>query len=66
MSYLLFEVWAEDETGQPELIDTTASQKEAFDLAKQSLEEGYLAVTVYQENEEGDSVLIKQFQNTST
>ena len=66
MSYMLFEVWAEDETGQPELIDTTASQKEAFDLAKQSLEEGYLAVAVYQENEEGDSVLIKEFQNTPT
>lgn len=63
MGYMLFEVWAEDDTGQPELIDTTASQKEAFDLAKKSLEEGFVSATVYQENEEGDSVVIKQFQN---
>jgi len=66
MSYMLYEVWAEDDTGQLELIDTTASQKEAFDLAKKSLEEGFISATVYQENEEGDSVAIKQFQNDAT
>lgn len=66
MSYMLFEVWAEDDTGQQELIDTTASQKEAFDLAKKSIDQGFISATVYQENEEGDSVVIKQFQSSPT
>jgi len=64
MGYLLYEIWAEDDTGQHELIDTTASQKEAFEIAKQSLIEGYMSATVYQENEDGDSVAIKQFQSS--
>jgi len=63
MSYLLYEVWATDEDGQEELIDTTASPKEADALAKKSLEEGYIAVTIYKENEDGDSVAIKRLQN---
>jgi hypothetical protein len=63
---MLYEVWAEDDTGHLELLDTTASQKEAFEIAKQSLEDGYVNATVYQENEDGDSVAIKQFQNTDT
>jgi hypothetical protein len=66
MSYMLFEIWAEDDIGHQELIDTTASQKEAFDLAKKSLDEGYVAAIVYQENEDGESVAIKRFQNTTT
>lgn len=60
---MLYEVWAEDEDGHNELIDTTASQKEAFEIAKSSLAEGYLSATVYQEDEEGDSVPVKTFQN---
>jgi hypothetical protein len=60
---MLYEVWAEDEDGHNELLDTTASQKEAFEIAKTSLDDGYLSSTVYQENEEGDSVLVKTFQN---
>jgi len=63
MTYMLYEVWAEDEDGHNELLDTTASQKEAFEIAKTSLDDGYVSSTVYQENEEGDSVLVKTFQN---
>jgi hypothetical protein len=66
MSYLLFEVWAEDDIGHLELIDTTASQKEAFELAKKCVADGYVSSTVYQENDDGESVAIKQFQNTDT
>jgi hypothetical protein len=66
MNYLLYEVWAEDDIGHLELVDTTASQKEAFDLAKKCLEDGYIETTVYQENEDGESVVIKQFQNSPT
>jgi hypothetical protein len=40
-----------------------ASQKEAFEIAKASLDDGYVSSTVYQENEEGDSVPVKTFQN---
>lgn len=60
---MLYEIWAEDEDGHNELLDTTASQKEAFEIAKTSLEDGYVSSTVYQENEEGDSILVKKFQN---
>ena len=63
MTYMLYEVWAEDEDGHNELLDTTASQKEAFEIAKASLDDGYVSSTVYQENEEGDSILVKTFQN---
>jgi len=61
MSYMLFEVWVEDDIGHQELVDTTASQKEAFDLAKKSLQEGWVAAVVYQENADGDTVVIKRF-----
>lgn len=63
MTYMLYEVWAEDEDGHNELLETTASQKEAFGIAQSSLEDGYVSSTVYQENEEGDSILVKTFQN---
>jgi hypothetical protein len=63
MTYMLYEVWAEDEDGHNELLDTTASQKEAFEIAKSSLNDGYISSTVYQENEDGDSVPVKTFQN---
>jgi hypothetical protein len=64
MSYMLFEVWVVDLDGHQELVDTTASQKEAFDLAQSSLTEDWIEAVVYQENEEGDSVAVKRFQNT--
>ena len=64
MSYMLFEVWVEDDIGHQELVDTTASQKEAFELAQNSLSEDWVAAVVYQENDVGDSVVIKRFQNT--
>jgi len=60
---MLYEVWAEDEDGHNELLDTTASQKEAFEIAKDSLEDGYVSSTVYQETDNGDPILIKTFQN---
>lgn len=63
MTYMLYEVWAEDEDGHNELLETTASQKEAFEIAKASLDDGYLSSTVYQETDNGDPILIKTFQN---
>jgi hypothetical protein len=66
MSYMLYEVWLLDDIGHQELVDTTASQKEAFELAQNSLTEDWVEAVVYQENEEGDSILIKRFQSTAT
>jgi hypothetical protein len=66
MTYMLYEVWAEDEDGHNELLDTTASQKEAFEIAQSSLNDGYTSSTVYQETDDGDPILIKTFQNTPT
>jgi len=63
---MLYEVWAEDEDGHNELLDTTASQKEAFEIAQSSLNDGYISSSVYQETDDGDPILIKTFQNTPT
>jgi hypothetical protein len=62
---MLYEVWAEDEDGHSELLDTTASQKEAFEIAKSSLKDGYVSSSIYQEDDDGESQHIKTFQNDS-
>lgn len=55
MNWELYEVWAEDEIGHQELVDTTKSLKEAQALAKIKIEdEGIEAVFIYQETEDGD------------
>jgi hypothetical protein len=55
MNWELYEVWAEDDIGHQELVDTTKSLKEAQELAKLKIEdEGIEAVFIYQETEDGD------------
>ena len=66
MTYMLYEVWAEDEDGHNELLETTSSQKEAFEIAQSSLNDGYISSSVYQETDDGDPILIKTFQNNPT
>ena len=63
MNWELYEVWAEDESGHEELVETTRSRKQAFDLAKQSLAEGYIASIIYRETEEGDLEELQRFEN---
>lgn len=63
MSYMLFEVWAEDESGHQELLDTTASQKEAFEIAESALGLGYMAGIVFQEDEAGDLREIRRYEH---
>jgi len=63
MNWELYEVWAEDEDGHEELIDTTNSRSQAFKLAQDTLAEGYTASIVYLENEEGDLEKVKRFEN---
>ena len=61
MTWELYEVWAEDDIGHEELVDTTKSLKEAKELAKNQLEqEGIEAVIIYQETETGDTVEIER------
>jgi len=64
MNWELYEVWAEDEAGQEELIETTNSRKQAFELAQAQLDLGYIASIVYLENEEGDLEKIKRFEHS--
>ena len=62
MSYILFEVWEEDEIGHQELIETTASEKQARDIAQGLLGQGALAAVIYQESETGDPILIDRLE----
>lgn len=62
MSFELYEVWAEDDTGHQELIDTTRSRTHAMELAQKTFNEGnWVVTTVYQETEDGDLEKIKEF-----
>lgn len=56
MTWELYEVWAVDEDGYEDLIDTTKSLKEARELADISLTEddSIVECVIYQENGEGD------------
>lgn len=63
MSFLLYEVWAEDEDGHQEIIETTASKNEAFKLAEQIVVDGAYASVVCQETETGDSIEIQRFES---
>jgi hypothetical protein len=64
MNWELYEVWAEDDAGQEELIETTNSRKQAFEIAQTQLDLGYIASIVYLENEEGDLEKIKRFEHS--
>jgi hypothetical protein len=58
----LYEIWAQEEDGHEELIDTTPSRTQAFEIAQANVGLGYLAVVVFQENEFGDLEEIKRFE----
>lgn len=63
MSFELYELWAEDNTGHQELIDTTRSLSHAMQLAATTVGEGaWIMATVYQETEDGDLRLVKEFR----
>ena len=64
MNWELYEVWAEDEDGQEELIDTTNSRKQDFEMAQTQLDLGYHASIVYLENEEGALEKVKRFEHS--
>lgn len=55
MSWELYEVWAEDDDGHEELVDTTRSLKEARVLAQKALSDYPISI-IYKETEDGDIV----------
>lgn len=55
MNWELYEVWAVDEDGHEELIETTKSLKEAKHIANLNIKEGAIArCIIYLEDEEGE------------
>jgi hypothetical protein len=60
-NWVQYEVWSEDGEGQSELIETTASKKDALRIAEHTYKETNAIVTVYEETVDGDYQLIKEF-----
>jgi len=60
MNFELYEVWAVDEAGHEELVETTSSRKEALEIAEANLGLGFMEAIVYQEDENGDLHEIKR------
>jgi hypothetical protein len=63
MNFELYEVWAVDEAGHEELVETTSSRKEALEIAEANLGLGFMEAVVYQEDENGDLHEIKRFNH---
>lgn len=63
MNFELYEVWTMDEAGYEELVETTSSRKQAFEIAEANLELGVFEAIVYQEDENGDLYEIKRFNH---
>ena len=62
MSFMLFEVWGEDEHGHQDLLETTSSIAIARKIANKALEDGSLAAIIYQETEDGDITEIERIE----
>ena len=60
MNWELYEVWAVNEDGHEDLIDTTKDLKEARQLASLNLDEGIVECVIYKENAEGDLVEVER------
>lgn len=62
MTWELYEVWGVDEAFHEELLETTSSRKEAYEIAEASLGLGYMQTIVYKENEDGDLEEVERFE----
>jgi hypothetical protein len=62
MNWVQYEVWAEDDEGHQELIETTASKKDALRIAERTHKETDMIVTVHEEDDDGNYGLIKEFK----
>jgi hypothetical protein len=61
MNWELYEVWAVDQDGAEELIDTTNSLKEARELAKtnREVDAEIVEVIIYKEDANGDLIEVE-------
>jgi len=59
MNWTQYEVWAEMD-GHQELIETTASKKEAIQLAERTFNDGVDFVQVFEETADGDYTIVKE------
>ena len=62
MNYELYEVWGVDEAFHEELLETTASKKQAEEIAEASLGLGYFQTVIYKEDENGDLKEVDRFE----
>ena len=62
MNYELYEVWAVNDAGHEELLETTASKKEAYEIAEANLGLGHYQTVVYREDENGELEEVERFE----
>jgi hypothetical protein len=62
MTWELYEVWGVDEASHEELLETTSSRKEAYELAQANLGLGYFQTIVYKEVD-GDLEELERFEH---
>jgi hypothetical protein len=60
MNWELYEVWAVDQNGQEDLIDTTKSLKEAREMASWNIGEDCTECVIYAENPDGELVEVER------
>jgi hypothetical protein len=63
MIWELYEIWGVDEDSHEELLETTSSKKQAFEIAEASLGLGYFEIIVYQGDENGDLKELQRFEH---
>lgn len=61
MNYELYEVWGVNDDGHEELLETTASKKEALEIAQNNLED-FGETIIYREDENGDLEEVQRFE----
>jgi hypothetical protein len=62
MNWELYEVWAVDDDGHEDLIDTTKDLKEARQLASLNIGDGIRECVIYRENADGDLEQIERIK----
>ena len=63
MNWELYEVWSVDEDGAEDLVDTTASLKEAKAIAEETLSDDYyVECIIYAEDQEGELIELERIQ----
>ena len=62
MNYELYEVWGVNDDEHEELLETTASRKQAEEIAEASLGLGYFQTVIHQEDDNGDLKEVDRFE----